>query len=249
MKFIKSFLSLLTINVVLANVEVIPVSEATLQYGNDECYKEIENSVLLKECTIDLNNTENNYEEICKTVQSDKCKNFMKDPKSAFPNCKDNNTINEIFSADLIDMYNAITTLACQKDENGNLCSMSNKLLKKINISEEDIQITCKSKSCTEAAINVIQTIKDSTDTLEKASFSSGSFTDTEKTGMDEMLKFLTSNQCNLEVYNNYINNNNNNNNNNNDNNNKSDSSSSIKISISFVITLSLLLISIFYLN
>lgn len=106
-----------------------------------ECLKEMEP---YNECNFVVD--KENYEQSC----AEQCIEFFKDPFKHIPSCKGNPALETIFSPSLVqDSYNNVL-LQCAKDENGNKCPFSQKLLDETVELGDLYELTCVSKACTD---------------------------------------------------------------------------------------------------
>jgi len=123
---------------------------------NKKCLKEYSK---YNNCITDINYA--NHEKVCPSITSDTCQEFYKDPMSFLPSCMDFPKFVNNFPI-YAKCFALSNTFLCQKDENGNLCPLSEISLKSSvfitdfegNQFNKTREITCQSKICREATFN-----------------------------------------------------------------------------------------------
>ncbi|OUM66409.1 hypothetical protein PIROE2DRAFT_59381 [Piromyces sp. E2] len=105
----------------------------------------------------------NNLESICSTYKSENCQNLFKSGIGKIDACSNEvNTIIETLEKTIALSVTSVIDLKCAKDENGNICPISNYVITTGNVPEDPnddkwkqaVSETCKSKSCSDAFIN-----------------------------------------------------------------------------------------------
>jgi len=139
---------------VAASVYSIPVLIARKESDkNQNSLNDANNNIIPKECMTEIEPyndcnfvvDNNNYEQAC----SEKCVEFFKDPFKHVPSCK-GTTLETVFSPSIIQDSANNMLLHCAKDENGNKCPFSQKLLDETVELGNLIELTCVSKACTD---------------------------------------------------------------------------------------------------
>jgi len=116
-----------------------------------ECIEEQEKSEY-KDCISEL--TINNYKNVCSKINSDKCQKFYNNPLEFYSIWRENSNFVEMFQSSLIKSLKLSYQMSCQTDENGNLCPFALTSIRREGNSNI-LNDTCKSKLCTESAINI----------------------------------------------------------------------------------------------
>jgi len=168
--------------------------ESFLNSLSKECREEYENSEYYKDCepSLDLSN----YKTICSNVKSEKCQNYFKDPLKYYPTCKENPVFEKMYQPIMIKSIIQSYDIACQTDENGNLCPFSSRLVSKQNGSGV-LQEQCKSKKCTESLLEIVKDFNvEQFGALEEQSYTTGSYSFDELNTMKDIASILESAEC-----------------------------------------------------
>ncbi len=91
----------------------------------------------------------------CKKIKSDECQTAL---KSDFSKCGGEEVGKQLEVVTTFDSY-------CATDESGKYCSFAEKLANddKGGLTDKDFEEVCKSKKCSEALLNIVSKLKDST--------------------------------------------------------------------------------------
>ncbi|OUM58088.1 hypothetical protein PIROE2DRAFT_16735 [Piromyces sp. E2] len=129
---------------------------------NDDCTKDLEP---YKDCLIIP--SIDTHKKDCETITSERCKNFLSNPKSVIPNCEveiEGETIEDSFKYIMI-LYDII----CIRDDKGNICPMSQRLLYEytdpnpLPMTEEKsnqlMNATCQSEKCRKSSYDAINSL------------------------------------------------------------------------------------------
>ncbi|KAG4087614.1 hypothetical protein H8356DRAFT_1728794 [Neocallimastix lanati (nom. inval.)] len=169
MKFTFKLLTLLTVSSVLSySIQDDLKKRLDLNFEDlGEAAKCLTSLSNFQECKIDTTNLKNDKESVCNSFNSEKCQKVLKDGIKAIPECKDLPT--EVLAASplLFEILSSGIGLACSKDENGNYCPLSDIIITndgKLNKEDQSVQMavieTCKSKQCTDAAIDTLNRVE-----------------------------------------------------------------------------------------
>jgi FKBP-type peptidyl-prolyl cis-trans isomerase len=96
------------------------------------------------------------YDEICKTYNSDKCQKLYKEGVAGFPACKELGEVLSFQNQVIIDKADYLFQRYCSKDENDKYCPLSEYDFEEKESKEEfdnAINQTCKSRKCIDTAI------------------------------------------------------------------------------------------------
>ncbi|ORX87111.1 hypothetical protein BCR32DRAFT_324594 [Anaeromyces robustus] len=213
MKFIIQILSLLLISSVLSisplkrTVSVSPFKRAiSVSYDNPKINDDEMNDILTEECKNELLREDTLYskcmisidsslKESCKIGLSDECKKFYKDPLSTMPGCKNDPNIDSLHLPDLMNLSYIYTKLICHFDEDGYNCPLAETIVHDIPMSEDRIELSCKSTACTEGAIEFFEDYQSVSNTILESINGEG-LTFEEKTAFKEIAQYLKSKEC-----------------------------------------------------
>jgi len=158
-----------------------------------ECIEEQTNSEF-NECLTTINI--NNYKQICNNIKTEKCQKFLDNPLEFFPICKQSPEFAELFQPTLVKTLKTAFEVSCQTDENGDLCPLALMTIRQ-EAAPEALDDTCKSKVCTESAINSYKKIDiDQMASYENLSTTGGSYSYQELNSIKKILSKLESNEC-----------------------------------------------------
>jgi len=130
-----------------------------------ECRDEVLSSDYANECEPELSTS--NYKEYCPFITSEKCQTYYNDPLKYYPHCKDVSVFKQLYNNfETVEKMKESYKLACQTDENGEICPYSKKmlsgngLLNFVIITQSDINDQCKSKKCTKELYDILKNSK-----------------------------------------------------------------------------------------
>ena len=199
MKFINLFIALTASitcygNLLKRNIAFSQESvEEFLNQLSEECLEENFNSEY-NECFPSI--TLANYKESCAPISTEKCKAVYKNHFDYYPACKNDPVYQEMYNPVIfqnsIDSYN----LVCKFDETGSICPFSLAALKK-DYNGEIIQDTCKSKICSDALTEYLNsTGADVFGSLEESQFTTGNFSYNEMQSFKKLAEQLDTDEC-----------------------------------------------------
>ncbi len=169
----------------------------------ENCTNDLKNFKQYYDCTGLVNITRNNFKDICKTFNSKKCQNVLKDPMSYIPNCKEYSLIKEMFSETAVNMRKAEMDVICNTDENGNLCPVGEIFVdynKNHTETRNAVRNSCKSKKCNDVIIQALPKFLINTKKAENLSITKGQVDKKIDENVNEWINFLKSNEC-TDVY------------------------------------------------
>ncbi|OUM60482.1 hypothetical protein PIROE2DRAFT_13756 [Piromyces sp. E2] len=127
---------------------------------SESCKQDFNNPDFL-EC-YDQQVTMENYKEVCATFNTEKCQKIFDDPFTVLPNCKDQEILTEVHLSKLFVEYNKrMGNYICTYDENGEICPTSKQSVSRQLVNEYTIAEACKSKRCSESALDFYGFIAD----------------------------------------------------------------------------------------
>lgn len=157
MKFITKLIPLLSASsTVLSYTVPLNKRQNAELYINEKCNVGIEK---YKECVVEDYIVYNELDNICKTYQTEKCQKFFNDGIKVLEECNEFSEINLNYRQGRFDAVKIHLDAACAKDENNQYCSLNLFDFSKRFPEERDefhnaVNNTCKSKKCTEIAID-----------------------------------------------------------------------------------------------
>ena len=142
-----------------------PFKKKDIPGVNVECVTAIKAQI--SDCITSEQITFSNLESICSAYKSEKCQTFFNSSISSIPACSGEvkDVVNSVEKSIKLHVASVID-LKCAKDENGNICPISNYVIQNGDIPsdpsdpnwQQAVQDTCKSKACSEAFINYTNT-------------------------------------------------------------------------------------------
>jgi len=191
-----NFLKLLKRNVVYD--EEVFINSLSKECKNE--YKNSEYNVCMPEINL------SNYKNACSDINTEKCQSFYKDPLKYYPICKDIPEFNELYQQNIMITLKQSLDVACQTDENDDICPFSLYLVLKtsndnsVDDDTNNIDVLldqCGSKKCTESLIKVYKDLKiDQYTALENSSYTTGSYTYQEINTKNDIISILESEEC-----------------------------------------------------
>ena len=174
-----------------------------------------------------------NYEQLCPTLESEKCKQLFNEPFQLVPNCQDVPFISKFFQSSYLENIKYRFELSCKKDEAGNICPFSEIELNKFSKNKTVLTVeqyntakqnTCQSQICREATYNYYAFAGNFTKNFDKATqlFTLPEY-DSVVIDKKELADYLDSEECKLES-----------------------GTSTLNISTAFFISIGLLLLSLY---
>jgi len=155
------FTTLVTILAASTSAFAFPYERRDVLSLTGDCGKVLKEQ--FSNCLISEKITLDNLENVCSTYKSEKCQNLIKSGIGKIDACSSQiNTVIETFDKVISGKIASAIELKCAKDENGNVCPISNYVIQNGDIPQDPnddkwkqaVEETCKSKACSEAFIN-----------------------------------------------------------------------------------------------
>jgi len=90
-----------------------------------------------------------NLKDTCPDITSDSCVKFFEDPFGVVPQCKGIPVLEQTLDPTILKATKLAMKLMCLKDENGNLCPITEVIRNNQEADLKTIEDTCKSQICT----------------------------------------------------------------------------------------------------
>lgn len=139
----------------------LPFEKRDIPGVSSDCYNALKSQ--FNDCLTSEKITFSNLESVCSAYKSEKCQNFFNSSISNIDSCSNEvKTVLESVEKTIKSNVSRIINLKCAKDENGNICPISNYVIANGDIPSDPnnpewkqaVDETCKSKACSEAFIN-----------------------------------------------------------------------------------------------
>jgi len=142
-------------------VLALPFEKNNIPNISSDCASAIKSQI--GDCITSEKITLSNLDSICSAYKSDKCQNFFNSSINSIEGCSSEASIIVTAVEKYIKLKVAsVLNLKCAKDENGNVCPISNYVIQNGDVPSDStdpnwqqaVQDTCKSKTCSDAFID-----------------------------------------------------------------------------------------------